>query len=258
MKTDVPDDDLADALSPDTPLDREGPPLWVQLRDALIRRIAEDGLPPHTRLSSEAELCATYGVSRTVVREALNQLVVDGRVYKLQGKGSFVADRRQTQDFAGSNISFGRDFLGRDDAITRIVLSQRRRPATLREAEILHLAPDEQVIEFDRLLLVDGLPRMLVYTQLRAADVPGFEELHMHNKSLYETLGQRYGLQIGESERWIEAANAKGDIAALLRIPEGTPILGLQSISRGSSGHPIEHYVAYYRTDQARLHFRIA
>lgn len=253
MKTDAQDEDQGEQT-----LVREGPPLWSQLRDALIRRIADGGMAPHSRLPSEAELCTTFGVSRTVVREALNQLVMDGRVYKAQGKGSFVADLRETQDFVGSNISFSRDFLGRDDAVMRIVLSQRLRAPSEREAELLRLAPEDRVVEFDRLLLVNGLPRMVVHTQLRAADVPGFEELHMHNKSLYETLGQHFNLQIRESERWIEATSAKGEIAALLRVPEGTPILGIESLSRDAADQPIERYMAYFRSDQSRLHFRIS
>ncbi len=240
------------------PLDRNGPPLWVQLRDSLLARIADGGMPPHSRLPSEAELCAEFGVSRTVVREALNQLVVDGRVYKLQGKGSFVSDTREAQDFVGSNISFSRDFLGRDDVILRIVLSQRLRAPTDHEAEVLQLGPRDKVVEFDRLLMVDGVPRLMVYTQLRAADVPGFTELHMHDKSLYATLSQRYGLSIREAERWIEAVPARDDIAAMLRVAEGTPILRIESVSTGGNAVPVEHYIAYYRSDQARLHFKIS
>lgn len=256
LRDDSPQD--APAREAGTALDRNGPPLWVQLRDGLLARIADGGMPPHSRLPSEAELCAEFGVSRTVVREALNQLVVDGRVYKVQGKGSFVADTREAQDFVGSNISFSRDFLGRDDAVLRIVLSQRLRAPTDHEAEMLKLGPREKVVEFDRLLMVDGVPRLIVYTQLRATDVPGFTELHMHDKSLYATLSQRYGLTIREAERWIEAVSAREDIAAMLRVPEGTPILRIESVSTGTNSVPVEHYIAYYRSDKAQLHFKIS
>lgn len=268
MGGELPDDEihgvgLDDALTAfegvhGAPLDRTGPPLWAQLRDSLVRQISDGGLPPHSKLPSEAGLCAEFGVSRTVVREALNQLVMNGRVYKIQGKGSFVADTRGVQDFVGSNISFSRDFLGRDETLMRIVLSQRLREPTEREAEVLMLAPGESIIEFNRLLLVDNTPRMVVDTQLRAKSVPGFEELHMHNKSLYETLRERYGLLIRESERWLEAVAVTGEVAALLRTAEGSPVLRIESISKGADNRPIEHYTAFYRSHHARLHFRVS
>lgn len=271
MGAELPDDDVqmaaADMGADDAcaggdgvhgaPLDRDGPPLWVQLRDSLLRQIAEGGLPPHSKLPSEAELCSEFGVSRTVVREALNQLVVNGRVYKIQGKGSFVADTRGVQDFVGANMSFSRDFVGRDEVLLRIVLSQKLRQPTEREAEALMLMPGESIIEFNRLILVDDIPRIVVDTRLRAKSVPGFEDLHMHDKSLYETLSEHYGLMIRNSERWLEAVAVTGGTAALLRVPEGAPVLRIESISRGADNRPIEHYTAFYRTDQARLHFQI-
>lgn len=235
-----------------------GRPLWAQLRQTLIDRIADGGLAPHARLPSEAELCAEFGVSRTVVREALNQLVVERRVYKIQGKGSFVADGREDQDFAGSKISFSGDFIGKDHVVNRRVVSQRLRPATEREARLLRLEPDEvEVVELDRLLTVNQTPRMLVYTVLRASAVPGMESLPMHNKPLYDTLRRQYGVILDKADRWIEATAAKGAVAELLELPEGTPVLRIESLSSIPGDRMVEFYTAYHRSDQARLHFTV-
>ena len=239
----------------------EGPrgrPLWARLRQALIERIAEGGLAPHARLPSEAELCAEFGVSRTVVREALNQLVVERRVYKIQGKGSFVADAREEQDFVGSKISFTDDFAGHDHRVSRRVLSQRLRPPTEREARMLRLGAEErEVVEFDRLLTVDHRPRMLVYTVLRASVMPGMETLPMHNKPLYDTLRRQYGVVFDKAERWIEATAAAGEVARLLEVPPGAPVLRIESLSGIPDDLMVEFYTAYHRSDQARLHFTV-
>ncbi len=64
-----------------------GTPLWSQVKTALMTLITTEKLSEHARLPSEAELCEHFGVSRTVVREALNQLVFERVIYKLQGKG---------------------------------------------------------------------------------------------------------------------------------------------------------------------------
>ena len=235
-----------------------GRPLWAQLRQSLIDRISGGGLGPHARLPSEAELCAEFGVSRTVVREALNQLVVERRVYKIQGKGSFVADAREDQDFVGSTTSFSGDFVGKSHVVSRRVLSQRLRPASEREARMLRLDPSEsRIVELDRLLTIDRTPRMLVYTVLRPSVVPGMENLPMHNKPLYDTLRRQYGIVFDKAERWIEATSAPREVADLLEIPPGAPILRIESLSSTPGGAMVEYYTAYHRSDQARLHFTI-
>lgn len=235
-----------------------GRPLWAQLRQTLIDRIASGGLGPHARLPSEAELCAEFGVSRTVVREALNQLVVERRVYKIQGKGSFVADAREDQDFVGSKIAFSGDFIGKSHVVNRRTLVQSLRPASEREARMLRLEPDEtHVVGLDRLLTVDGTPRMLVYTALRPTVVPGMETLPMHSKPLYETLRRQYGVVFDKAERWIEAVAASGAVAELLEVAPGAPVLRIDSLSSIAGDLMVEFYTAYHRSDQARLHFTV-
>lgn len=254
----MPSADAATGVLRPQPHGPRGRPLWAQLRQALIDRIAAGGLAPHARLPSEAELCAEFGVSRTVVREALNQLVVERRVYKIQGKGSFVADAREDQDFAGSKISFSGDFIGKNHVVSRRVLSQRLRPATDREARMLRLEPDEtDVVELDRLLTVNQTPRMLVYTVLRPSVVPGMEALPMHNKPLYDTLRRQYGVILDKADRWIEATAALGEVAELLDVAPGAPVLRIESLSSIPGDLMVEFYTAYHRSDQARLHFTV-
>lgn len=236
--------------------DGDGPsiPLWVQLRGALVD-IMHD-LSPHALLPSESALCRRFGVSRTVVREALNQLVVERRVYKMQGKGSFVADMREEQNFVGSKISFSADFVGKQHVVTSRVLRQVLCPATERQARLMRLEdPDKMVVMLDRLLIVDGEPRTYLTVALRASAMPGMETVAMENRQLYDTMQRKYGIVLDRAERWIEAATATPEIAAHLNVPEGAPLLRIESISSDESGVPMEFYLAYHRTDRARLHF---
>ena len=73
-------------------LDREAPlPLYVQLRDALLREIHEGGLQPGDRFPSETAIRDRYPVSRATIRQALADLETGGVIRKVQGLGSFVA-----------------------------------------------------------------------------------------------------------------------------------------------------------------------
>ncbi len=232
-------------------------PLWSQVKTALLDMISTTPLMEHSRLPSEAELCAQFNVSRTVVREALNQLVFERVIYKLQGKGAFVASRREDQDFLGSNIGFSGEWRERNRAVTRRILRQEIERANDRAAHLLRLTSDRTVIGLDRVLSVDGVPRIIVYTNIVSAIAPGLEHIPLENRSLYETLFRKFGLKMRRAERWLAAVNAGTEEARLLGVPENTPLLAIESVGFATHEEPVEYYTAYYRTDLGRLHFSV-
>ena len=73
-------------------------PLYAQLEQALIARIAEGSLSPGTRLPSEDSLVQEYAMSRTTVRAAIQSLIQRGLVEIQRGKGTFVTLPRITQE----------------------------------------------------------------------------------------------------------------------------------------------------------------
>lgn len=246
---------------PETPSIRRDPeggiPLWSQLKSALVDQIVGKNLPEHARLPSEAELCASFGVSRTVVREALNQLVNERLIYKLQGKGAFVAGRRDEQDFVGTRVGFSGELADKQKVITRNVLRQAVEPADERVRTMLRLPEGEPLVAIDRVLSVDGIPRLLVRWRMPERLVPGLDRVPLHTRSLYETLSRRYGVVFDRAERWIEATSPLEPDAKLLGVTIGTPLLGIESVAYSADGLPIEYYTALYRTDRARLHVQI-
>jgi GntR family transcriptional regulator, transcriptional repressor for pyruvate dehydrogenase complex len=76
------------------------PPLSTVVADSLRRRISERALQPGVQLPTEAELCAEYDVSRTVVREAVARLRSEGLVVPQQGRGMFVSERSAARTFS--------------------------------------------------------------------------------------------------------------------------------------------------------------
>jgi GntR family transcriptional regulator len=233
---------------------RADTPLWLQLRLLLKRQIESGALVPSQQLPSEAELCERFGVSRTVVREALGQLVVDGRIYKIKGKGAFVAKRKADEEFVGTTMGFWEEMSGKGAQVRTRVLEQGRGEVAERERAALRLDEGAEVVRLRRLYLVDGTPTILVATALPASLVPGLERTNLENRSLYETVRQRYGLVPFRAERWIEAALPDGEEAVLLGTSPRAPVLGIESISWLQSGPPMEYYYALHRTDETRLH----
>ncbi len=230
-------------------------PLWLQLKSILQGQIRSGELLPDSRLHSEHELCRMYGISRTVVREALNELVHDRFIYRIQGKGTFISGRKEEQDFAGSNIGFSGEMIGKGrDVITRILKQTLSRPGS-REKRMLRLDARQSVVKIRRLMIIDDQARMLVDMSFPADLVSGFENVNLKNRSIYDALKRRYGLVPSSSERWIEAILPTKKQAAFLNVTEGTPLLGIESCAYLSDGRVFEYYYGIHRSDISRLHF---
>jgi len=238
------------------PLERSADaPLWLQVKTALTEMIVLERLPEHARLPSEAELCSAFDVSRTVVREALLQMVSEGMIYRLQGKGAFVSAAREAHGFAGSVVGFSGELQDKGRRVTRRMLRQEICEPHPRSRRLLQLEADEQVVAVDRVLSVDGVPRAIVRWGMPAGEVPGLETMPLENRSLYETIGRQYGVRFARAERWIEAVSLAAPDSDMLEVAEGHAALLIESVAFSPDRDPIEYYTAIYLTDRSRLHF---
>lgn len=237
-------------------------PLWSQVKQSLLRMISDQGLGANAALPSEKDLCERFGVSRTVVREALNQLVYEHVIYKRQGKGAFVSGRREEQDFVGSVVGFSGELLDKHKRITRRVLRQRVALPSARAQNFLRLPPgdgiESRVVEISRVQMVDGLPRILVHHSIPEQLTPGLDQLPLQSRSLYDVLQKQYGMIFKRADRWIEAVTPTPEEADLLEVPHSCPLLAIESCALSDQGRPIEYYHALFRTDLASLHIRVS
>jgi GntR family transcriptional regulator len=240
-----------------TPAEAEREPLWSRLRASLVAQMEGGDLPPGAQLPSEHELCLLYGVSRTVVRQTLAQLVAERRIYKVQGSGAFVAPEKAADDFIGTNVGLSGEMIARGLRVTNRVIESGIGPALRREAARLGIAEGAPVFRVLRTQAVDDVVRGLTRTVLNAALVPGIERVNLVNQSLYNVMRHRYGLVPVRAERWIEAVLPDAGQARLLGVRRNTPVLAIESIACDAAGRPIEFYDSLYRSDTSRLHIVI-
>src|SRR5436190_12784477 len=80
-------------IDPESPL-----PLYAQLESVLAAEMAAGRLPPGSRLPNEEQLVERYGVSRTTVRQTIQNLVGRGLIEIRRGKGTFVLQPKVTQN----------------------------------------------------------------------------------------------------------------------------------------------------------------
>jgi GntR family transcriptional regulator len=246
--------DLQDLLGGPEQFDRSGPlPLWVQVKNVLEAAIRHPGVNPRARVPSEQNLCDLLGVSRPIVRLALDSLVKAGLITKVPRQGIYVAPRKTDVDFASMNESLFAEISRGHKVTTRVLAMSRDRPSP-RERDMLALPPGADVFRLYRLYAVDDVPTALSWLMLAGHRVPGLESLIADNVSAYGVMRERYDLRIESSERWFEAAVPNEEQAAMLQLSIGQPVLAIESVGRTGDHQPLEYYRCLYSTAFSRIH----
>lgn len=228
-------------------------PLYVQVKDALEDLIESGGLVSGEQLPGEPELCRIFDVSRTVVRQALRDLELQGLILREKGKGTFVAEPKLREGLFQELTGFYEDMAGKGRPPVSQILKQEIIPAPPRIAGYLRLRAGAEVVHIDRLRFVDGEPLVLVASYLPAARCPGLEQVDLARRSLYEYLESAHGIVIARGRRVLEAVPASEYEAGLLGVKKGAPLILLDSISYLADGSPIEYYHALHRGDRSRF-----
>jgi GntR family transcriptional regulator len=230
-------------------------PYYRQLKQILITEI--HNLNEGDLLPSESDLCRTYSVSRTVVRQALDEIERDGLVVKVKGKGTFVTGRKMNTSYVQHTLGFYESMVNAGHTVRSTVLVNELAPCPVSLAPVFGLGIGDEVIRFDRMRTVDDRPVQVVRTTLPSRMFSGFTGLDMTDRSLYQVLGDVYGVRPVGGSRSIEAEAMPADIAAHLGVDPGMPALRIESVSRGADGAVFEHFSAIYRGDSFKFQLEI-
>ena len=237
-----------------TTIDRESHiPYYIQVRDALQDQIEQARWQPGDQLPGEPELCRLFGVSRPVIRQALQEMESRGLVKRQKGKGTFVAEPKLLESLVQSLTGFYQDMVARGHTPVTQVLKHQVVRASARVASLLHLHAGDAVIEIERLRFIDDEPIMLATTYLPHALCPKLVDADLTSRSLYEFLETECGMGIARGRRTVEAVLANEYESSLLQVKQGAPLLLLNSVSYLEDGTPIEYYHAHHRGDRARF-----
>ena len=235
-------------------IDKSSPiPYYEQLRVILQREMTEGRLSVGEQLPSEAQLCEDYGVSRTVVRQALNELANEGLLVRQKGKGSFVAPPKVDEHLAQSLTGLAEEVHARGQRLTNDILTFERSRPPDHIARVLELQDGDDVIHLERLRSIDGERWNVTSTYLPFSLCEPLLAMDMRARSLYTTLEEDLGLVVGYGRRTIEAAVAGEEHALLLGIETGSPMLLLKSVAYLADGRPIEYFLAWHRGDRSRF-----
>lgn len=225
-------------------IDRKNPlPLYAQVRRGLESRLAAGEWRPGDRIPGEPELCKEYGVSRPVIRQALQELAMEGAIVRRKGLGTFVAEPKVvSRSLVHSLVGFYQDMERMGLATETRVLEQILLPAGDKVGARLKTDALTPVVKITRVRSVGGHPVVLVSSYLPYALCQSLIHADLRHQSLYAFLEQEVGLRIAAGRREIEAVLASEEEGRLLEVERGAPLLRLESVSYLEDGRPMEYF----------------
>jgi len=216
-------------------------PLYLQVKDMLVQRIAGGSWKPGSAIPNEIELSRELGISVGTVRKALDEMESERLISRRQGRGTFVIDQTSTENAVRfSNIRDPRGTRIGGDIVTCTIVTAA---ANETEARHLQLRTGEAVFRVHRVRAHNDIPLMVEESIIPQAYFPGLERKDDVSPSIV-VLAHRYGVLLGRAEERIGVASAKGEIARLLKVADGAPLLLLDCVVHAIDGKPIEWRLA--------------
>ncbi|TDO45000.1 GntR family transcriptional regulator [Kribbella sp. VKM Ac-2527] len=225
-------------------------PLHYAVKTRLVELL--DRLGEGAALPPERALAAEFGVSRWTMRQAIRELVADGRLRARQGQGTFVATPKLIQPLA--LVSYTEALRAQGQTPGREVVTFDEIAADVELAGGLGIGEGEPVHRLERVLSADGQPIGLETTYLSVARFPALRAVLEPTGSLYRCLTDQLGVRFAEGEELVETVIATPREAELLKATQSLPMLLLHRNSRDTDGRPIEVVRSLYRGD--RVGFR--
>ncbi|MCX2929760.1 GntR family transcriptional regulator [Mycobacterium sp. CVI_P3] len=217
--------------------------------DELLAGLTEgDPVPP------ERDLAVRFGVARDTVRQALHELLLEGRVQR-RGRGTVVAKPKLTQPLSLRSYTEGAERMGRKPG--RILVTWEEIEATVDLSAGLEIEVGEPVMHLERVLLADNERIGLESTYLPMPRFAGLYDTFDPETSLYAAI-RATGVRFASATEFIETILPTPREAGLLLTTTAMPMLHLRRRSLDADGRPIEMVRALYRGDRVAFQTTLA
>lgn len=228
-------------------------PLYVRLKSVIEQNINSGEWQPDTQIPSERELCERYDISRTTVRQALTELVSEGRLVRYAGRGTFVAPHPFVQGTTRLS-GFTSEMQGQGRMPRNRVLQFETVEAPPGAARGLQLEVGSPVLLLKRVRLADDEPMAVERAYLPETRFGPLLDEDLASRSLYALLERQFSITPTRAEQTLQAISCPEAEAQLLHITPQSPVLYMNRTTFSQHDVPFEWVESYYRGD--RYQFR--
>ncbi|BES64849.1 GntR family transcriptional regulator [Gottschalkiaceae bacterium SANA] len=218
---------------------------YQTIKEAIKKQIERGELREGDRLPSDAQFCQTYQVSRITVTRAIHDLVAEGLLYRIRGKGTFVKDEVITEGVLKLSGFTERMRQQNLDLQTQLI---KRDWVLIPEkmATYFGLNPDLMVIRLKRMRIVNGKPFCLSVSYLMPDVFYWVLVEDMEVESLYDCLEHKYALKLGDGQQRIQVDYLIDQDAKLFSMDQDQPFLKLSLYCFLTDGRPAQFEESFY------------
>lgn len=223
---------------------------------SLRERIRLRAYGPGEQLPTELALTAEFGVSRATIRTVLTRLASEGLIVRRQGAGTYVNQRVGEVNTLGGLLDYGRLITESGYQPTIQPISMLQRAATVEEAELLNLEPEEPVMVLVRLFLADERPFILATNVLPQALLTSGADFYDGRLPLHTFLQQYCQQTIAYAIYEISPMLADDDkVIQLLDCPPGQQLLQFATTFYNQDDRPLVWGHSIYDDSVVKLRF---
>ena len=231
-------------------------PLYTQIKESLRERILDGTYKAHDQLPSESEMSSLFKVSRITVRQALNDLQKEGLIFKIPGKGTFVAKAKAFQQLMQlEGLAEAMNRMGYE--IYNQVISHKLVPASAAVAERLQVEAGSTVAEIKRIRHLNREPLSLEVTYLAERIGERLRKADLATRDIFLVMENDYGIALGRADLQIDATLADEALAQALHVGEGSPVLRMERLTHTAAGAPLDFEYLYFRGDAFQYRLQV-
>lgn len=222
---------------------RNGEPAYKRIQNSIRVRVKAGELKPGDLVDSERSLAKTHRVSLMTARHALADLAREGVVERRHGAGTFVATPKI---HFNKLMSYTEQMASRGLTARSRVVSCSTIASEPEIAARLAIPATGKLFRVERIRQAGDDPFALETCYLSADDFQGLNGNRLERGSLFAMLENDYRTVIAYADEEIDATDADGKTADLLKVPRGTPLLRARQLIYSSSGKPTIYAVGLY------------
>ena len=207
-------------------------------------------------LPSERKLCEDFGVSRTTVRAAIQELIARNELISKPGRGTFINTSILKVNLEALD-STTEKIRGAGKVVRSKILKSNVIEANKDLALTFSVSLGDKLFELKRIRFMDDEPFSLDTTYLNVNKFPGIEAIDFTDDSLFRVLKDVYRVNLNHGEETFEISYANYEESLHLRIEEGKPVIVLEGKVFDKEDKLVEISKQIIRADKIKYHYSV-
>lgn len=236
---------------------------YTQLVSDKLREDIEEYIDTHhlkegDKLPSERFLAELFNANRITLRKALQQMAGEGLIYSIPTQGTFLSQPKFCENVAGF-ISFSSAWGEGGRRVSSKLLKFAMVDSNLKTSQLFGVPLGSKVYELRRLRLLDDIPISIETSYLLEETCPGLIRFDFrHNRSLYQTLFEEYGIRIHQQQQNVRATKMTEEETEIFCMEPGSSVFYISAVGIAEDGRSIERSICVTRADRYAFGYQVS